>query len=311
VKRIALFSLIVLGLAPASQASDIFEKVGTFGAQFLKIGPSARAAGMGHSFTAIADDASAAYWNPAGLVDVGGTSVHLDHVEWPADIKLDYAAYSFRPSWLPGVINLNARGLTMDPQVERTIYLPDGTGRHFDAGDMAFGFSYAQFFTDRFSTGFSVNLLHMGLAEKSVNTVSLDFGLIYRIGIRGMRLGMVVQNMGGEVDFDSRPSKMPMLFKVGLAFDAFESGPHSMIGAVEFTHPSDNRERSNVGVEYSFNRFLYLRSGYNMAYDANGYTYGFGVEVNTSDNSKMFVDYAFEDLSYMGSAHRFSLSFSY
>jgi hypothetical protein len=313
VKRIALLALALsLALATAAQA-EIFEKVGTFGAQFLKIGPSARAVGMGSSFTAVADDASAAYWNPGGLVDVTRTAIHLNHVEWPADIKLDYASYVFRTPYLPGVLAISARGLTMDPQVERTIYLdgPEGTGRTFDAGDMSFGLSYAQYFTERFSTGVTVHFLHLGLADKAVNTTCLDFGLVYRIGIRGMRLGMVVQNMGGEIDYDSQPSKMPMMFKVGLAAEAFDFGPHHMTSVVEFSHPSDNAERANLGVEYSFNRFVYLRSGYNAGYDANGLTAGFGLEISTSDRSKLFVDYAFEDLSYLGEAHRFSVSFSY
>jgi hypothetical protein len=312
VKRSALLTLILIGaIATGAQAGDIFEKVGTFAGQFLKIGPSARGAAMGNAFSAVADDPSATYWNPAGLVEVQGTAIHIDHMEWPADIKLDYVSYVFKTSWVPGTLGLTARGLTMDPQNERTIYLPEGTGRQFDAGDMSFGFSYSQFFTDRFSTGATINLIHMTLADRKVNTATLDFGLLYRIGIRGMRLGMVVQNMGGEVDFDSRPSKMPIIFKVGLSAMAFDFGPHYMIGSIEFQHPADNKERANVGVEYSFNRFFFLRGGYNAGYDANTLAGGFGVEVNTSENSRMFVDYAYEDLSELGAAHRFSVSFTY
>jgi hypothetical protein len=303
--------MFFVALAVQGAQGQIFEKVGTFSAQFLKVNPTARAAAMGNSFVAISDDASATYWNPGGLVDITRTELLLSHTEWPADIKLDYVAYAFHTPYLPGVISLSARAMTMDPQVERTIYLPNGTGRHFDAGDMSFGLSYAQYFTDRFSTGFTVYFLHMGLADKSVNTTAFDFGLIYRIGIRGMRLGMTVQNVGGEVDFDSQASKMPMMFKVGLSVDAFEAGPHDMIAAVEFSHPSDNAERANLGLEYGFNRFLFLRAGYNAGYDAAGLGAGFGLEVNTSERSKLFVDYAYEDLSFLGEAHRFTLSFAY
>ena len=310
-KSTAMMALVLVMVFALGAQAQIFEKVGTFGAQFLKIGPSARAAAMGNSFTAVADDASTTYWNPGGLVEIPRTAVHIDHVEWPADIKLEYASYVFHTPYLPGVIGLSARALTMDPQVERTIYLPDGTGRHFDAGDMSFGLTYAQYFTDRFSTGVTVNFIHMGLADKSVNTSAFDFGLIYRIGIRGMRLGMVVQNAGGEIDFDSQSAKMPIMFKVGLSAEAFEYGPHHVLGAVEFTHPPDNKERANMGFEYSFNRFLYLRGGYNANYDANGLTGGFGLELNTGERSKIYVDYAFEDLSYLGEAHRISLSFAY
>ena len=39
-------------------------------APYLRMGVGARALGMGGAFTAIADDATAAYWNPAGLVKI-------------------------------------------------------------------------------------------------------------------------------------------------------------------------------------------------------------------------------------------------
>lgn len=42
--------------------------VDKFAAEFLKVGVGARAMGMGGSFVALANDATAAYWNPAGLI---------------------------------------------------------------------------------------------------------------------------------------------------------------------------------------------------------------------------------------------------
>ena len=52
--------LVVPGMAGAAQ---IFEKVGTFDGQFLKIGVGARAAAMGGAFVGVADDATALFWN--------------------------------------------------------------------------------------------------------------------------------------------------------------------------------------------------------------------------------------------------------
>ncbi len=87
-KRFALLTAILLGL-PAAAFGEQFAKVGTFGAQYLKIGVSARGTGMGSAFTAVADDANSVFWNPGGLVNVVTNEVALNHVEWPADIKLD------------------------------------------------------------------------------------------------------------------------------------------------------------------------------------------------------------------------------
>ncbi len=310
-KRVLGLALVGAFLPQAAAATDIFEKVGTYAAQFLKIGVSARATGMGRAFTAVANDASAAFWNPAGRVDVEGTVVALHHTEWPADINLDYANFTFSPSFIRGKVSLHARGLTMDPQVVRTVFRQDGTGESFDAGDMSFGLSYARYFTDKFSTGVTLSWVHMGLADRSVNQVVGDFGLQYRIGIRGMKLGMVVQSIGSEVDFDNRASKLPTVFKVGLAVDAYRGGPHAIIGVGEFSHPSDNKERQNFGIEYSYNEFLFLRSGYNVNFDAEKFAAGAGISLQTSQSTSVEVDYSFVDMSALASVHRVSLGFRY
>ncbi|MEE9270291.1 MAG: PorV/PorQ family protein [Candidatus Krumholzibacteria bacterium] len=309
---LVIVSIVVASLLPAqSFATEPFAKVGTFALQFLKIGPSARATGMGGAYTALANDASAVYWNPAGIVEVTNTAVALEHVFWPADVSLDFAAAIFTVPFAPGTWGVSARALSIDPQTERTIFLPNGTGREFDAGDMSFGLSYAQFFTDKFSAGGTVHFIHSGLAEKSVNTYAVDFGLIYRIGFRGMRLGMMIQSLGGKVDYDSRESKIPTLFKIGVSVAAYQRGVHSLSTVGEFAHPSDNTERVNVGGEYSFNQFFYLRGGYNVDYDAAGAAAGFGLRFDTTQTSDLNFDYAWEDLGFLGNSHRFSLGFSY
>lgn len=310
-KRVLCWALIGTLLPGVAAASDVFEKVGTYAAQFLKIGVSARATGMGGAFTALADDASASFWNPAGLVAVDGTVVTLNHTEWPADINLEYANYTFSPGFIQGKVSLHARGLTMDPQVVRTIYRQQGTGEEFDAGDMSFGVSYARYFTDKFSAGVTASWMHEGLADKSVNSFVFDFGLLYRIGIRGMKLGMAVQNIGSEVNFDDRSSKLPTIFKVGLAFDAYRNGPHSLLLAGEFAHPSDNKERQNLGLEYAYNDFVFMRTGYNINFDSESFAAGAGIALHTSQSTSIDVDYSFTDMGALGNVHRVSLAFNY
>lgn len=311
-RGLLIVSLLAVCFLPTQVlATDPFAKVGTYSLQFLKIGPSARAIGMGGAFTAVANDASATYWNPAGMVDITRTAVSLEHTFWPADVALDYASAVFSLPFLPGAFGLTARALSLDPQPERTVFLPDGTGQEFDAGDMSFGISYAQFFTDKFSAGGTVHFIHSGLAEKSVNTYAADFGLIYRIGYMGMRLGMMIQSLGGKVNYDSREAKMPTMFKVGLSVAAYQRGAHSLLGVGEFAHPSDNTETVNVGAEYSFNQFFYLRGGYNVGYDAKGSAAGFGLKIDTTQTSDLNFDYAWEELGFLGNAHRVSVAFSY
>ena len=52
---------------------------GDYAADFLRIGVGARAQSMGGAFAGVADDASAFYWNPAGVSRIKKYSVHFDH----------------------------------------------------------------------------------------------------------------------------------------------------------------------------------------------------------------------------------------
>ena len=309
-KRLAFLLLVVLAIPGLAQAA-LFEKVGTFGAQFLQIGTSARATGMGSAFTAVADDASSVFWNPAGLVEVRGNEVHLSQVEWPADINLSSAILAFNPKVLPGTFGISMRSLWLDPMPVRTAYLPDGNGQTFDAGSVGFGLTYSRFWTDKFSAGFTLNYLHIGLAEEAVNTASFDFGIIYRIGVRDLRLGMVIQNLGGKITFDELPSKMPAIFKVGAAFNVFKGENHSMLASGEFQHPADNAERANVGVEYKLKDLLYGRLGYNLGYDSDALAWGFGVIINTGVDSRAVFDYSMVDMQALNYVHRLSMTFVY
>ena len=150
-KRVLMLTAILL-VVPTLVLGAGFAKVGTFGGQFLKIGVSARATGMGSAFTGVADDASSVFWNPGGLVNVRGNEVQVSHVVWFADTKLSTAVVAMNPRSIPGTFAFSMRSFWMDPQLERTAYNPEGTGRTFDAGSTTFGLSYARFFTDKFSS---------------------------------------------------------------------------------------------------------------------------------------------------------------
>ncbi|MHB8078695.1 MAG: PorV/PorQ family protein [Candidatus Krumholzibacteriia bacterium] len=309
-KRFVILTVMVLVL-PAAASAAFFEKVGTFAGQFMQIGTTARAAGMGAAYTAVADDAASVFWNPAGLVNVRGSEFVLSHVDWPADIKLTSAILAFKPRQIPGSFALSARSLWLDPMLVRTAYQPEGNGQTFDAGSTAFGFTYSRFFTDKFSSGFTLNYLHMGLAEAAVNSASMDFGILYRIGFQGLKLGMVIQNLGGKVNFDNRDAKLPTTFKVGASFNALNRGNQQLLVSGEFQHPADAAERANFGVEYNLNSMFYGRAGYNMNFDSDALAMGFGVAFNTGKTSKARLDYAATDMQALGWVNRITLTFSY
>ncbi len=309
-KRAVILTIVLLVLPSVAMAVG-FAKVGTFGAQFLQIGATARATGMGSAFTGVADDATAVFWNPGGIVNVQKNEFNINHVEWPADTKLTSLVLAFNPRSIPGTFALSARSFWLDPMLVRTAFEPDGNGQTFDAGYSSFGLTYGRFFTDKFSAGATINYIHLGLAEQSVNSASFDFGVMYRIGIRDLKLGMVIQHLGGKITFDELPAKLPTTFKVGISFNLIKGEKQKLLLSGEFQHPADNLERANVGGEYNLNDLFYGRAGYHIEYDTDGLAFGFGLGINTGQTSRILFDYSAVDMGPLKYVHRLSLTFAY
>ena len=308
IAAVALAGLMVPGLA---LSANIFEKVGTFDGQFLKIGVGARGAAMGGAFVAVADDATALYYNAAGIarIDQDRSELSLNHANWPAELSFDQVGYVFHMKKIPGAFGLHVRSLSMQPMEETTAYQPYGTGRTFDAGMMAFGFTYARSFTDKFSAGVTANYIHEGLADLDQQTTAFDIGTLYDVGTAGMKIGMAIQNIGSQIKFIDREARIPGIFRVGTSATLFQSSDQKLIGSFEFSHPPDNSERMNVGGEYSFRKYLFLRGGYNINHDTEALAAGAGFHFPVSVAGMADLDYAYTDMQDLGAAHRFSLKF--
>ena len=312
--RILVASLLMgLMLPTLAFSANIFEKVGTFGGQFLKIGVGARGAAMGGAYVAMADDATAVFWNAAGIarVDADKSQISLNHANWIAETSFDQIGYVFHVKKIPGAFAVHSRSLSMKPMMETTAFQPNGTGQTFDAGMMTAGVTYARSFTDKFSAGLTANLIHEGLADLSQQTFAFDIGTLYDVGAAGMRIGMAISNIGSQEKFIDREARIPSIFRVGTTATLMQSADQKLVGAFEFSHPPDNSERLNVGAEYSFRKYVFLRGGYNINYDAEGIAGGVGFHFPVSVAGMADMDYAYTDMKDLGSAHRFSLRFQF
>ena len=128
--------------------SQVFS--GTTAAQFLKIEVGAKSIGMGGAFVSLANDASALYWNPAGIGKLGtGINVGATYTRWFGGIT---------DNFLGVVIPVSDKyrlGLSMtlvDYGDLRTATIQqDVNGGTFNANDLAIGLTFAGALTDRFS----------------------------------------------------------------------------------------------------------------------------------------------------------------
>jgi hypothetical protein len=297
-----------------ADAAEIFRKVGTAGAQFLKIGVGARAVGLGEAFVAVADDASAIWWNPAGVARItvdGQSHVTLNHSTWPADISHEFFGYAFTYAGLPGSFAVSSTVLQMDPIPIRTEFSPEGTGENFDAGSFNLAVTWAKNLIDRFAFGVTTKYMHLGLEKENSDGFVVDFGTLYYTDYKTIRIGMAIQSLGPSIAFIDQSFPMPTMFKVGAAMDAYQSDDHNLLLAFEFDHPSDNAERASVGGEYVLKAFqpnvsLAVRGGYRFNRDEEGFASGFGVEFPTGTASFIRVDYAYSDMKFLDSTHKFS-----
>ena len=312
-KRLIALAGVATLLAAGPAQADIFEKVGTFGGQFLKISVGARGAGMGGAFVAVADDATSVFWNAAGIarVDVDKSQLSLNHANWPAELSFDQVGYVFHMKKIPGAFSVHARALTMAPMEVTTAFQPNGTGETFDAGMIAAGLTYARSFTDKFSAGLTLNTIHTGLADLSQQTFSVDLGTLYDVGAAGMKIGMAISNIGSQEKFIEREARIPSIFRVGTSATLLSGANQKLVGSFEFSHPPDNSERVNVGAEYSFKKYMFLRGGYAFNYDAEGLGAGVGFHIPVSVAGMADMDYSYTDMLDLGAAHRFSLRFEF
>jgi hypothetical protein len=321
-RKILLTLFLTLVLASQAGATKIFEKVGTVGCQFLEIGAGPRGEAMGGAMVSATEGMESVYWNPAGLRSIVRPSLIVNYGTWPADISHQFAAYAMRPSFMQGVFALSVTTLRMDSMPIRTADVPSGVGADFQPGDIAVGLSFAREFTDKFAAGGTLKWVHSELADMSVLGIEGledyyaegfvgDFGTLYNTGFRSLRIGLMIQNMGPEIQYRDEPVPMPATFKFGISMNLIESPGQVLTAAAEFRHPSDTSEKINVGAEYVLNDMYFLRGGYKLGYDEESFTAGGGVKLMVGGLGTLGVDYSYSDFGYFGGLHRAGLTFQF
>jgi hypothetical protein len=317
-------AVAVFLLFPISVEAGSFAKVGTSGAQFLKIGLGARGTAMGGAFIATADDPSAAFWNPACLVRVPGTQVQFTGMQWFADIIYGAGIVSHE---IIGVGTLSAQFAMLqsgDMDVT-TVTHPEGTGETFSCNNMVAGFSFSRMLTDRFSAGMTVKYVREQWDDVSAGGIAVDIGTLYDTGFKTLRIGMTIQHFGGEITpggeyttyYSGNDStevyesySMPMIFKLGMAMDIINRGPHFLTVEVDGIHPCDNVEQLGIGTEYWYNNMFALRGGYRINTDEEGLTAGAGFNIPVSGKT-ISLDYAYADWNRLDMVHQASLGFAF
>lgn len=307
-----LASLLILLPLPSHAKS-----AGSAAANFLKMGQGARAVGMGESHVAVAEDAYAAYWNPAGLASMEYAELALNYNRALEGVDQQFVSFAY-PLRYGSTLNLNLTRLGMtsfqgyDARSTKTDLV--------SSSDLALGAAYGRgLFKDRFERslldlGVNLKFIHERLDTAKADAFAADAGAILHLRPRpgrgdkaldrGFRVGLAAKNLGPGLKFDRDRSELPTSYQLGLAWRAYPRGD-SLTLSLDQSVGRDEKYHAAFGVEYTAFRMLALRLGYRTGQDIGlGFRGGVGFRLKGVE-----LNYAFAGFGDLGQFHRVGLSF--
>ncbi len=329
--RSALCCVLLLAVSMAHVQAQVFptfgeERTGTSIINSVRIGMGARAAGMAESFTAVADDASALYWNPAGMSNLDNNEVQFTSTQWFGGVRHSSGGAVYRLNE-ENVLGVSIARASLPSIRVTTETQPYGTGEFFQFDNIAFGLSYARRFTDQFSAGVTVRYISETLGDVDINAFTVDAGTFYWTGLGTTRFAVAVSNFSnqkepsGEAQLyngtqisDFRGFDAPTVFRIGFAMEPVLDSTNRLTVALQLNHPSDNAENYTIGAEYAltfseaFPAQLIARAGYKLNVQEEDISAGLGVVVPVFDDYAIAVDYAYSRFTTLGAVHRFGAS---
>ncbi len=305
---------------------------GESGAHCLIIPPSARANGLGQSYVAIADDATANWWNPGGLAFVN-TAFDLMHSqlvpELASDVFYEFFGGAFKVQGL-GTVGTSLVFLTYGDWEARdpnNIYLGQ-----YSSWEVAPSLSGAVKVTENLGIGATLKFVYIDLAPAAAtvekqpgrgHSVAFDLGAIWKVpdfrlfgvGVSRLNLGAAVTDLGPPISFVNvdQAASLPRNLRVGFAYTPYLSDVGRAMIAAEVDRPLVEFDRSNtyhIGAEFEYINLITVRGGYMHDRDGNimDPTYGLGFTFS----KRYRLDWAsVPQAKELGRVHRWSIGVSF
>lgn len=273
---------------------------------FMSYGVGGRALSMGGAFYGISDDASAAYWNPAGLAQLQRKEFTAMQATLFQQTKLSYFSYA-HPTKKGSTFALSMTQLasTGFEQVDVT-YDPasgdiaqDGIkkGGSFADQQQAMALSWAKNVTETVAFGMTIKQMTRKLGGSSDNFRTLDLGSMKTMG-PAYRLGLGIQNVFHQKTGDT-DDKLPVIIKIGNSLRLFKE---RLVLGVDANKPLTGSIDARFGGEYWIARWFAFRFGLMGLPEIQETDFGFGL------NFRSFSLDIAQGIHDMGSSTRFSIT---
>jgi hypothetical protein len=322
--------IVIVGVALSALMAQSAQAT-KYAAEFLRIGAGARALGMGGAVTGLIDDASALYWNPAGMAGIRGAQIQLMHAEQFGDLAdYDYAAF-VQPLDSAATIGVGLIRFAVSDILITSDAYDDANGNHrYDWGETidparfyldsdneyALFFSFARRVRAALALGGSLKLVRQDLPGHSSFGIGGDLGALWtpRPTLRlGARLSDATTT---QLYWDTgrRETVVPAL-TLGLAYShAIPAADLVATAAADLALSFEGREAASsfhaggvggdprLGFEAWFRELFALRVGW----QESGVTAGTGFRIRGFG-----VDYAMVPHEALGTSHRVSASYGF
>jgi tetratricopeptide (TPR) repeat protein len=262
-------------------------------------GAGNRALAMGSAFVAAADDASAMYWNPAGLGLVRRGELQVNQsAQMALGFQESYAAMAL-PSWRWGTLGLTLRHFGVDG-IERRDDRNVLTGDDISDSEIEMALGYGRALGETWGVGGTLKLQRQSLAGFSASGVGIDLGLTVRPRWADrMRLGLAARNvLEPALRLDRESVSDPMTLRTGISYQLPLRGLSGLLAEIDLEKPRGSAEKVHAGMEYRLLNLASLRLG------VNGTVLTAGTGVQWRD---FLLDYTFENNA-LAPAHRVGLS---
>lgn len=294
---ILIFSIITIVLA-----QDTYKSAGTASNLFLRLGTNARVSGLAESFTGLADDENALFYNPGGLSNLRIGAVGLNHTEWFEDIRIDNITFAYQFNRQLGI------GAGLSHMWMPSIRGKDQFGQETEAINVSssviqLGLAYK--IISGFNVGIGMKYFIDNLAGYSASGFGFDVGFHFQVFLPGLSMGIATQNIGTEIMYHEEKEKIPLTFRGGLAYNFFTP---SLIVTADIVKSIDTDYAVQSGVEYVFQEAFSLRMG--SKYAINGvFTPTFGAGFHLKNQYNLY--YTFVNYSDLGGTHRLGFAFNF